>query len=151
MKFSHEEEIAVSRAAAFAGFSDLDRLISAVVPGDMALRRQNHSTPLQPGATWQCDVTFHGLQREVTLCLDEITPPDGYALTGRTSELKVKIAAGFAALAADLTLARFDLSVRPCALSGHMLMPPLHLLRPRIEERLVRNIAAMARALETPA
>ena len=151
MKLRHEEDIAAPRDVTFAAFSDLDGLMAKLAPRGVELSRDDHPAPPASGSLWRTSIDFHGLVRSVEIRLQDLSPPRGYTLAGMSKELSAALAVSFEALGAARTRMALEITIRPRAISGHMLMPPLHMLRPKFEARLATHLGAWAREIEAQA
>ncbi|MGY6632886.1 MAG: hypothetical protein ACXIU8_03995 [Alkalilacustris sp.] len=145
MILSATDRIAAPRDFVFARAMEFDRLARA------AESRGAEVAPAEADGgrvRYALRYPFRDSLWPVTLVLEGATPPEGLDIAVLAQVATAQGTVRFTEAAPEVTEVLLSAELRPVNMQGRLLIGSLHMLRARVQERLDRDLAALARGTE---
>ncbi|MBK5927081.1 hypothetical protein [Rhodobaculum claviforme] len=145
MILTASDRIHAPRDFVFARATEFDRLARAA-----AGRGAEVAAPEHDGAQvrYALRYPFRDELWPVVLMLEGATPPEGLQIALEARVATAQGAVRFSELSAEVTQVDLRAELRPVNMQGRLLIGSLHMLRARVQARLDRDLAALARGAE---
>ena len=145
MIISASQQIAAPREFVFARAVEFERLVRAAEG-----RGAEVDPPRKEGEALRYGMRypFRDELWPVELVLEAMVPPEGLDLRIEGKVAMADATVRFAEAGADTTAVALRAELKPLGLQGRVLIGSLHVLRSRVQERIDRDLAALARGAE---
>ena len=142
MKLSTRADVDAPAEAAFDAFADFPRFVR------MAEGR-GATVDLRPAPVfaWRARFSWHGAARDMAGEVTRFDRPRGYAATMTAGGLEGVLDVAVALLGPERSEVRVSMEWRPVTLAGRLLLQPLKLVKPGLDERFAARVADLAKGV----
>lgn len=148
MHFTSKEDIAAPIEHVFAAVSDFPAFERAALRHGAEIRCNRE--PMRPGVglRWHARFPWRGKRREVDTEVAAFDPPDGLAVTARSTSFTGQVSVDLVALSPGRTRMTVDLVVKPQTLAARLLVQSLKLARANLVRKFKARVERFARHIE---
>jgi hypothetical protein len=148
MELSASEDIEIPLDQLFAKVSDFSKIEKMAMRRGVDVQRTDRASSNCVGMSWRAQFKFRGKSREALITLEEYDPPQSLRFHTVSDGLDTDLTIDLVALSRQRTRLSFSAALQPKTLSARLLVQSFKLARGRIDRKLGKRMAGLARDLE---